>query len=216
MECPVEFQKISPFSRARAQVKIWMCARTVFLMTDALIFDLDGTLVDTFAANHAAYAQAFAEFGVSLNMLALKGVFGLRIEAWIGVVAPDFDLRDLAQLKARKAYYYQHALAQLQPNHRLIAFLKKHKPTQRIGLVTSAGAENAQAVLRQCDLVDAFDACVFGDDVHHGKPDPAGYLECLRRLRVSAANALAFEDSAWGIEAAQRAGIRVVRVSMQP
>jgi HAD superfamily hydrolase (TIGR01509 family) len=96
----------------------------------------------------------------------------------------------------------------------LLDFVEKGREKgMKIALVTNAPKENASTVLRVLGLDDAFDPVILADEVGSGKPDPAPYNAALEALGVSAEEAVAFEDSASGIDSSVAAGIATVGIA---
>ena len=96
----------------------------------------------------------------------------------------------------------------------LLAFVKNARLPMAVA--TSSEAEYASFTLSRAGVGDWFDAIVSGDQVAHGKPAPDIYLEAARRLAVSAADCVAFEDSEAGIQAVSRAGMTGILVPHWP
>lgn len=80
----------------------------------------------------------------------------------------------------------------------------------KVGLVTSSDHADIEALLVQAGIADCFDACVFGEEITHHKPDPAPYL--LIRQKLGIRGGIAFEDSEAGILSAAAAGFQTIRV----
>jgi beta-phosphoglucomutase len=179
----------------------------------ALMFDLDGTLVDTRAANYAAYAGALAEVGVTIDAQTFEVLAHGRNWRWflpriLGPEAAD----QAGAVAARKAELYPALVGEARPNPRMVALAKAahgHVPTC---VVTTASAANARAVLVRHGLAGLFDLVVSGDDVARHKPDPEAYALAAARLGVAPARCLAFEDSDPGAASAAAAGMAVIRV----
>lgn len=182
----------------------------------ALIFDLDGTLVDTDDANFRAYVAALREVGVNVDRARFDAAARDRnwraflpdLLAQAGVVA------DAAAVAARKRALYRAQCGALRFNEGLLAVARLARATARIGLATTASASSVADVLSPRGLAGAFDAIVTGDDVRRHKPAPDAFLLCAQRLAVEPARCIVFENSDIGEAAARDAGMRVVRVSM--
>jgi HAD superfamily hydrolase (TIGR01509 family) len=180
---------------------------------DALLFDLDGTLVDTRAANYAAYAAALAEIGVAIgedefNRLADGRNWRSFLPQILGAAGGR-----AAEVAARKAELYPALIDQPRPNSELIALARAAKGWVPTAVVTTASAGAAGAVLRACGLGDLFDLVICGDDVTRHKPDPEPYILAAERLGVTPDRCLAFEDSDAGAASAAAAGVMVIRIS---
>jgi len=178
----------------------------------ALLFDLDGTLVDTREANYRAYRDAFAESGHELGEESFAGTWGRDSRDFIPDLLPGISPAEVDTIRAAKSRLYAGLLDRTVANDALIAFLRLVAPTHRTALVSTAKSGNGRQILETHGLTQLFDVQVWGDDVQRSKPDPEGYLKALSMLDVAAADALAFEDSAAGRQAAVAAGLAVLEV----
>jgi beta-phosphoglucomutase-like phosphatase (HAD superfamily) len=179
-----------------------------------LLFDLDGTLVDTASANHQAYARALREVGVVVEPQVVAEVsagrhWGQFLPELLAAAGVDSDPESVAR---RKGELYRMMVADTHLNLPLLALAKASRPAMRTALVTTASATNVQAVLRHHAINDVFDVVVTGDDVGRHKPDPDAYLVALARLGLRADECLAFEDSEVGVSSARAAGLAVIRI----
>lgn len=182
--------------------------------TRALLFDLDGTLVDTGAANAEAYARALAEAGVRVDAAAVARVASGRNwrQFLPELLAAAGSAVDPAVVARRKAELYPAAMDGLRLNAPLLALAAACRPAMRTALVTTASGTNARAVLGHYALLSLFDVVVTGDDVGVHKPDPEAYHLAATRLGVAPSECLAFEDSDIGVASARAAGVPVVQV----
>jgi beta-phosphoglucomutase len=179
----------------------------------ALLIDLDGTLVDTADANYAAYAAALREAGVEVGREAFDHAATGRhwrqfLPGLIGAAGAD-----PARVAARKREIYPRMATQTQVNHTLANFADSLRTRLKLGLVTSASRTSATAVLDVHGLDKLFATVVTGDDVAEPKPAPDAYLLAAVRLQVSPDQCLVLEDSETGLESAQRAGMRTLRIT---
>lgn len=178
----------------------------------AIISDFDGTLVDTFEANYLAYQQAFAEIGYELTRATYRECFGLRYDKFIERLglAKDENTRMVRELKAR---FYPQYFEHLKVNQVLVGFIRSfHDGGGKTAIASTARRENLMAALTSIGAVELFDVILAGDVVEHGKPNPEIYLKALERLQVNAEEAICYEDTLVGIEAAIAAGLPVIKV----
>lgn len=178
----------------------------------ALLFDLDGTLVDTREANYQAYREAFAASGHELTPDQFATTWGRDSRDFIPDLLPGIGPGEVDTIRATKSRLYGDLLDRTTANAALVAFLRLVAPTHRTALVSTAKRDNGELILREHELRDLFDVVVWGDDVARSKPDPEGYLRALELLGADAATSLAFEDSATGRQAALAAGLMVLEV----
>ena len=178
-----------------------------------LFFDLDGTLCDTDEANYVAYSKALGEMGYTITPEEFSTTVGLRADVFIPRLAAGISETAVKQVMSRKSEIYVDTLHMVRPNKELISFLSLMKPLHTVVLVTTAKQVNAQNVLKAVGLDKLFDHMVFGDQVDRPKPDPEAYLRALALAGLKSDQAIAFEDSEAGMEAATAAGIKVLKVA---
>lgn len=177
-------------------------------------FDLDGTLVDTHDANYTAYAQAMKEVANEKAGSSLRDMIeaGESSRSFLTALLPPYKHDLIEEVNRRKGDIYPDHIEHSRLNVYLSAFLERMSHHATTVLVTTAKRKNGLAVLRYHNLERYFTHMVFGDDVSSMKPDPEAYVHGLSLAGIDADQALAFEDSDSGSEAAQRAGISVVRI----
>jgi beta-phosphoglucomutase len=181
----------------------------------ALLFDLDGTLVDSLGANYAAYSRALLEVGARIEPQDVaRAAAGRQWRDFLPALLREAGVeRDPAAIARRKGELYREMVGELRVNTALLSLAASARPGMQTVLVTTASAESVRAILRHLDLGEAFDLVITGDDVTRHKPDPEAYHLALARLRLDPRECVAFEDSEVGVASAKAAGIPVVRVS---
>ncbi len=174
----------------------------------ALLFDLDGTLVDTDPLHLAAIREVIAPFGVTVD----EETYATRImghsNAAIGAAFLPGETPALrrATLEAKEALFRE-MLTCAAPRRGLPALLDWAAAAGApMAVVTNAPRANALALLEAIGLSDRFATLVIGDEVARPKPDPLPYLTAMERLGVGPDAALAFEDSPTGLRAAAGSG----------
>jgi beta-phosphoglucomutase len=180
----------------------------------ALVFDFDGVLADTEILHWKSWAALLLDYGMQLSWDEYcdlgRGVDDAQFCETIKAKVSSVNVADLlSQNLARKRMVREWSLSESPISQETIKLLRTLGAYQ-IGLVTSSGREEVEPILRASAIHELFDAMVFGDDVTALKPAPDPYLLIARRLGVN--TGIAFEDSQPGIESAQTAGFRVVRV----
>ena len=183
----------------------------------AVIFDIDGTIVD----NMHLHAEAFAVFAGRHGLPPLTKDDRARLDGRRNSeIFPILFKRDvprdewIAYEQEKEGLYRELSrgrLAPLKGLHQLIDRLKDDGIP--MALATSAPRLNVEHTLAELDLAGAFPIIVRGDEVARGKPAPDVFIEAARRLGVDAAECVVFEDAPMGIEAAQAAGMRVVALT---
>jgi beta-phosphoglucomutase len=175
-----------------------------------LLFDLDGTLVDTDRLHLQAWCTVLAEFGRTLTLHDYRArVMGAPNDAIMGFLFADRTPRDHAELAERKESLFRASLATLVPAAGLLDLLDwADQAAVRCGVVTNAPRPNAELMLTGLGLAARFPMLVIGEELPRGKPDPLPYRVALDRLGGVASRAVAFEDSLSGVRSASGAGIR--------
>ena len=183
-------------------------------MIACLIFDLDGTLVDSSQANVKSYGQAFNELGLVFDAQKYESLFGLRFPEIMDRIAPDTSASQRDDIKKLKAKYYKQNLGLIQLNADLVELARAAKSHYKIALVTTASKANVRTLLEHFELDGLFDKVIVGEDVKHGKPNPECYLLAARSFGFEPQDCLVFEDSQVGMEAARAAGAKAVKVAI--
>ena len=182
----------------------------------AVIFDLDGVIVDSSLAHRDSWMRLAVEAGLLIDEAMFWETFGLRSDALLGRVlgsrASDEELRRLAFRKEEIFRGLVRGRVRALPGA-ADSVRSLGRAGYRIGLASSAPRLNIEMILEELALADAFQAVVSGDDVRHGKPDPEIFLTAASRLDVSPHRAVIVEDAAAGIAAARSAGMIAVALS---
>lgn len=184
-------------------------------MIEAILWDLDGVLVDTAGLHYQAWHQLLSELGRSLSEEEFRRTFGLRNDLILREMLGEASDEEVERLSERKeALFRQHAAGRVSPLPGAVELVRRAQDEgRRMALVTSTPRANIDLVLTGAGLAGAFDTIVAAEDVSRGKPDPEGYLLAARRLGVAPERCLVIEDAPGGIEAARRAGMRSLAVT---
>lgn len=180
----------------------------------AVIFDLDGVLVDSEQVWDAARRQLTEDSGGRWSESATQDMMGMSSTEWsrymhqeLGVKMPPEDI-SAAVVKRMEDLYREHL--PLIPGAR--ETVERVAARWPLGLASSANRPVIEVVLELSGLGDFFETTVSSEEVARGKPAPDVYLEAARRLRVDPARCAAVEDSSSGILSAHAAGMRVVAI----
>jgi len=186
-------------------------------MIKAVLWDLDGTLVDSVAHHWHAWRDVCAAEGAPVTYDQFVDAFGkkndLIVKGWFGQDADPERMRALCE--AKEAHFRDlvraHGVEPLPGVREWIARLTdegwKH------AVATSAPRANYEALIDAMGMRAHFGAAVVAEDVTHGKPDPEVFLIAAGRLFAAPQHAVVVEDAPSGIEAGRRAGMRTVGVS---
>lgn len=187
-------------------------------MLHALIFDLDGTLINTDPLHFRSYRDLLAECGISIDEDFYHATMSGRPNMDImRDLLPDLSDGERRGLAARKEACFRELATALEPLpglHELLDWAEEEGLRQ--ALVTSAPRENARYMLAVLGLEGHFPVTVLADELPRGKPDPLPYLTALERLGLTGSEALVFEDAPAGVRSAAGAGIPTIGMATTP
>jgi beta-phosphoglucomutase len=185
--------------------------------TPAVVWDVDGTLVDTAEQHFRAWQRLAAEIGKPFTRADFAATFGMRNPEIIRkLFDPDATDEQCAEIGGRKEEYYRESVreqgVELLPGAaRLLEEFAAAGWPQAVG--SSAPPGNLDLLLGVTDTRRYFAAVVTGDDVTRGKPDPQVFLAAAKMLGVEPARCVVIEDAVAGVEAAKAGGMRCVAVT---
>jgi HAD superfamily hydrolase (TIGR01509 family) len=180
----------------------------------AVIFDLDGVLLDSERAWDSARRELVRERGGTWKESATREMLGMSSPEWSRYVAEELGV-DLAP-DAISDLVVQRLLAAYRDEPPLVPgaveAVERLAARWALGLASSSNPEVIELALSESGLDRHFAAWVSSEDVGRGKPAPDVYLEAARRLDVAPGDCVGIEDSANGIRSAHAAGLRVIAV----
>ncbi|YCM45365.1 HAD family phosphatase [Verrucomicrobiaceae bacterium 227] len=181
----------------------------------ALIFDLDGTLVDSMPAHFKAWCQALEDHGS-------PGVFpedvfyamgGRPTRDIVQIINGDRGLHlDPDGVAMSKKRHFLKVLSTVELIKEVSDFAEAHRGKVPMAVASGGSRVVVEKTLQIVGISDWFDEVVSSDEVENGKPAPDVFLEAASRLGVAPADCVVFEDGRAGIEAAIAAGMEVVTV----
>jgi beta-phosphoglucomutase len=182
----------------------------------ALVFDMDGVIVDSNPLHRESWALFNSRYGVETTEAMQQRMYGRRndeiVRDFFGGELPPQEVA--ARGKAKEALYREMIAARMEdvlvPGIR--QFLERHRETP-MGLGSNAEPENVALVLDRAALRPYFRAVVDGTQVRNPKPHPDVYLRVAELLQIQPADCIVFEDSFLGVAAAVAAGMRVIGLS---
>lgn len=181
----------------------------------AVIFDMDGTLVDTERVSQAAWRAAARDFGIAIPEDILHAFVGCSIPNAMKMIDAEFSDPDFtARLFDRRHEIFDATWEdelELKPGA-AEAVAAARATGAAVALATSSVRERAVASMERFGLMGLFDAAVFDEDIQHHKPAPDVYLVAAERLGVEPARCVAVEDSFNGVRAGAAAGMSAVMV----
>ncbi|MBK1832801.1 HAD family hydrolase [Roseibacillus ishigakijimensis] len=182
---------------------------------EGLVFDLDGTLIDSMPAHFESWCEA-------LNQVGAAGIFGEDVfYAMGGRPTKDIVVQlnaennlkldpDTVAFAKKKAFLSR--LDQVTVIDEVVDYARSWRGKVPMAIATGGSRMVVEKTLQVLELSDLFDEVVTADDVKVGKPDPEVFLQAAERIGVEPTKCVAFEDAAPGIMAAQLAGMQVVAV----
>jgi HAD superfamily hydrolase (TIGR01509 family) len=182
---------------------------------DAVVFDMDGVLLDSEPLHHAVLTELLAQDGRSMDRAEYEQFIGWTTEAMFETLIARYGLQaTVGEYGARYTAMILHALQQpLEPAAGVVA-LVQHLAQLGLRLAVASSSQRAwiDTTLRSLGLSAMFPTVVSADDVERGKPDPAIYRLAADRLGVPPARCVAIEDSPTGVLSARAAGMTVLGV----
>jgi len=183
----------------------------------AVLWDMDGTLIDSEEYHWIAWRHTMADQGVTITREQFLSSFGQRNDSilprWIGAEVTPERIEKIANAKEElyRGLIRRYGIAPL-PGvegwvHRL------HETGWQQAIASAAPRANVDAILEALSATRVFQGIVSAEDVQHGKPDPEVYLVAASRVGVSPDRCIVVEDAAAGVEGARRAGMRSIGVN---
>jgi beta-phosphoglucomutase family hydrolase len=181
----------------------------------AVVFDMDGVLVDSGAHHRDAWRALFREVGLTPPPEFWRVTIGRPADEAVALLLDGVDrveARRLAEVK--REHYTRLARRGTMPVAGVPAFvdaLARRRVPRAVG--TSATRRDLDRVLAELGLRRHFDVVVTADDVRWGKPNPEVYLKAAAGLGVDPSACVVFEDAVVGVQAARAAGMRVIGIT---
>ena len=182
-------------------------------MTSAVVFDLDGVIVDTEQVWDEVRRRLTADWGGTYSPEAQQAMMGMSSTEWARYMHDELGLpqspREInGEVVRRMLERYRDDLPLLEGAVDAVRGL--HDAGLPLAVASSSNAALIDAVLQTAGIAELFSATVSSEEVARGKPAPDVYLEAARRLEVAPGHCTAVEDSANGIRSAHAAGMRVL------
>lgn len=184
-------------------------------MLAAILFDLDGTLVNSDPIHFAIWQNILAEYNQKCDRDFYQTHISGRTNAEIiQDLLPQLSPQEAVKLADYKEALYRNSNQTLTPMpglKEILAWIEEKR--LKTAIVTNAPRENAHHMLAALELKDTFPIVILAEDAPPGKPDPAPYNLALTRLGIESERAIVFEDSPSGIRASVAAGIVTIAVA---
>ena len=180
----------------------------------AIIFDLDGTLVDSMPLHLRAYQHAIEPWGVTYSQEVFQSRAGMPTIETFERIAADYQLKDFDVDLActRKRAYFGENLSQITLIEPVAAVMRAQLGKVPMSIGTGSYRKTVEKVVGLFGLNQYMDYIVTADDVQQHKPHPETFLQCAERMGIAPAHCVVYEDGDPGVNAALAAGMQVVDV----
>lgn len=185
-------------------------------MVKAVIFDMDGVLIDTEKWLTKYWCQAAGEAGFPMEMkhaLAIRSLAGKYAEQYLqGIFGDDFSYWEIRERRKElmREHLKKHGVEKKQGADELLDYLREHKI--KTAVATATDLPRTRSYLTEIGIYDKFDEIICASMVENGKPKPDIYLYACKRLGLTAGECIAVEDSPNGVRSASSAGLRTIMV----
>ena len=181
----------------------------------AVLWDMDGVLVDTGEFHFQSWKETFEELDVPFDREDFRKTFGMNnagILEWMFGRKPDPE--EVAQISDKKESLFRELVkGKAEPLPGVLDWLKQFQAWEiKQAITSSAPPENIEVLVAELKIEDFFDAIVSGFDLP-GKPNPDVFLKAANTLRVRPENCVVVEDAIAGVEGAKRAGMKCISVT---
>ena len=176
----------------------------------ALLFDCDGTLVDTLALYRTCWRQVFGRRGFDMSDEWFATWQGHSMLPFVGAAFPEADDELIQTIGSEGVALFLESTHLLEPLEHVVEIARRYHGVLPMAVVSGGPRSAVRDSLTAVGIRDLFEPIVTVDDVAHGKPAPDGYLLAARMLGVDPAECVAYEDSGSGMASARDAGVGVI------
>jgi beta-phosphoglucomutase len=182
----------------------------------AVVFDMDGVLIDSHPVHRAAWSEFLRQMGRNVSGNELSFILEGRTRTEIlRHFFSDLDDEGIQEYGKRKDEIFRGIERQIAPVRGVLDFIKALSERRVLmAIATSASEIRTVSTIERMGLGGRFEAIVTASDVFAGKPDPTVYRLACERMNVAPSEALAFDDACSGVEAAKSAGMRCIGVAI--
>ncbi len=182
---------------------------------DALIFDMDGTLIDSMPLHYQAWSEVAKTYQLPFSKERFYQLGGVPTYETLEILSREANvLIDIAQAKKLKESLYRSQLDKVVAIPQTLEVVHRfygHKP---MAIATGSSKTGAERVLGHLGLLDLFAAVLTADDVENHKPAPDVFLKAASALGIAPAQCVAFEDTDIGLQAIELAGMIAIDVRL--
>jgi beta-phosphoglucomutase family hydrolase len=182
----------------------------------AVIWDMDGVIVDTGVFHCSSWQYAFQQEGIIFTEDDFKQIFGKRNDFIIrNILGKDIPQSRIEKVEKVKEDYFRQAVRQnVKPFPGVVNLLNVLKENGiAAAIASSAPLENILLILNSLRVKDYFQAIVYGQEVSEGKPSPLIFLLAAKKLDAEPVNTIVIEDAVAGVTGAKKAGMKCLAVT---
>ena len=181
--------------------------------SQAIIFDCDGTLVDSMPVHFVAWHETMERHGIVFPEARFYALGGVPSDRIIEMLANEQGVElDSVAVAHEKEQAFLDRIELLVPIEAVLTVARQNRGIKPIAVASGGVRPIIEKQLEQISIHDWFDAIVTAEDTTNHKPEPDVFLEAARRLGTEAKHCLVFEDADLGVEAARRAGMQCIDV----
>lgn len=183
-------------------------------MLKAIIFDMDGVLVDSMPYQADAWKKAFATEGITINRNDIYELEGSNHRQIVDIIYRRFGRspteEDIQELHRRKKDIYNQ-IERAIPFEGMVELLKSLKSRYKLAVVSGSDRKTVHKTINTF-FSNTFDVIVDGEDTDKGKPSPLPYLIAIEKLEIPKEHCLVVENAPLGVRAAKNAGLRCIAI----
>lgn len=178
-----------------------------------LIFDCDGTLVDTMPMHYQAWLKTLAPLGIPFDEDRFYSFAGMPTQKIIEILCTEQGIHaDAAQLAHEKELLYIAAIPGVAAIHDVVNIARREHGHRQLAVASGGWAHIVRQSLTAIGILELFPVIVGADNVVHGKPHPDVFLEAARQMNLTPDQCIVYEDGELGFQAAHAAKMQVIDV----